>query len=130
AAVLSCLRSLLTCQQPRLCHSLISFLQHSDHSRDHALQDVYIQHLTERVNIPVKERDEKWVDEVCSVLALAPWGPERSNAQLETLEGPMTEERILGCLLRPRGQALLMAYSSTALRLLKEKLLREAPHTQ
>ncbi|XP_059373273.1 zinc finger FYVE domain-containing protein 26-like isoform X2 [Carassius carassius] len=42
----------------------------------------------------------------------------------------MMEERILGCLLRPQGQALLMAYSSTALRLLKEKLLREAPHTQ
>ncbi len=45
-------------------------------------------------------------------------------------EGPMTEERILGCLLRPQGQALLTSYSSTALRLLKEKLLREAPHTQ
>ncbi|KTG45236.1 hypothetical protein cypCar_00014961 [Cyprinus carpio] len=138
AAVLSCLRSLLTCQQPRLCHSLISFLQHADHSRDHALQDVFIQHLTERVNIPVEERNEEWVEEVCSALALAPWGAERSNAQLETLweglwsarEGPMTEERILGCLLRPQGQALLMAYSSTALRLLKEKLLREAPHAQ
>uniref|UniRef100_A0A671QY22 Zinc finger FYVE domain-containing protein 26 n=1 Tax=Sinocyclocheilus anshuiensis TaxID=1608454 RepID=A0A671QY22_9TELE len=107
AAVLSCLRSLLTRQQPQLCHSLISFLQHSGHSRDHALQDVFIQHLTERVNVPVEERNEKWVEEVCSALALAPWGPERSNAQLETLwkglwsarEGPMTEERILGCLL-------------------------------
>uniref|UniRef100_A0A671QY78 Zinc finger FYVE domain-containing protein 26 n=1 Tax=Sinocyclocheilus anshuiensis TaxID=1608454 RepID=A0A671QY78_9TELE len=97
-------------------------------------------HLTERVNVPVEERNEKWVEEVCSALALAPWGPERSNAQLETLwkglwsarEGPMTEERILGCLLRPQGQgqALLTSYSSTALRLLKEKLLREAPHTQ
>ncbi|XP_050981696.1 zinc finger FYVE domain-containing protein 26 [Labeo rohita] len=138
AAVLSCLRSLLTCQQPRLCHSLISFLQHSGHTRDHALQDVFIQHLTERVNVPVYERNEKWVEEVCSVLALAPWGPERSNAQLETLweglwsarEGPMTEERILGCLLRPQGQALLTAYCSTALKLLKQKLLREAPHTQ
>lgn len=138
AAVLSCLRSLLTRQQPRLCHSLISFLQHSGHSRDHALQDVFIQHLTERVNVPVEERNEKWVEEVCSALALAPWGPERSNAQLETLwkglwsarEGPMTEERILGCLLRPQDQALLTSYSSTAVRLLKEKLLREAPHTQ
>ncbi|XP_016388523.1 zinc finger FYVE domain-containing protein 26-like isoform X1 [Sinocyclocheilus rhinocerous] len=138
AAVLSCLRSLLTRQQPRLCHSLISFLQHADHSRDHVLQDVFIQHLTERVNMPVDKRNEKWVEEVCSALALAPWGPERSNAQLETLweglwsarEGPMTEERILGCLLRPQGQALLTAYSSTALRLLREKLLREAPHTQ
>uniref|UniRef100_A0A671QY10 Zinc finger FYVE domain-containing protein 26 n=1 Tax=Sinocyclocheilus anshuiensis TaxID=1608454 RepID=A0A671QY10_9TELE len=127
AAVLSCLRSLLTRQQPQLCHSLISFLQHSGHSRDHALQDVFIQHLTERVNVPVEERNEKWVEEVCSALALAPWGPERSNAQLETLwkglwsarEGPMTEERILGCLLRPQGQgqALLTSYSSTALRL-------------
>ncbi|XP_042593060.1 zinc finger FYVE domain-containing protein 26-like isoform X4 [Cyprinus carpio] len=138
AAVLSCLRSLLTRQQPRLCHSLISFLQHSGHSRDHTLQDVFIQHLTERVNVPVEERNEKWVEEVCSALALAPWGPERSNAQLETLwkglwsarEGPMTEERILGCLLRPQDQALLTSYSSTAVRLLKEKLLREAPHTQ
>uniref|UniRef100_A0A8C1BV50 Zinc finger FYVE domain-containing protein 26 n=1 Tax=Cyprinus carpio carpio TaxID=630221 RepID=A0A8C1BV50_CYPCA len=95
-------------------------------------------HLTERVNVPVEERNEKWVEEVCSALALAPWGPERSNAQLETLwkglwsarEGPMTEERILGCLLRPQDQALLTSYSSTAVRLLKEKLLREAPHTQ
>ncbi|XP_016084954.1 zinc finger FYVE domain-containing protein 26-like [Sinocyclocheilus grahami] len=146
AAVLSCLRSLLIRQQPQLCHSLISFLQHSGHSRDHTLQDVFIQHLTERVNVPVEERNEKWVEEVCSALALAPWGPERSNAQLETLwkglwsarEGPMTEERILGCLLRPQGQgqgqgqaqALLTSYSSTALRLLKEKLLREAPQTQ
>ncbi|XP_026134074.1 zinc finger FYVE domain-containing protein 26-like [Carassius auratus] len=137
-AVLSCLRSLLTRQQPRLCHSLISFLQHADHSRDHTIHDVFIQHLTERVNIPVEERNEEWVEEVCSALALAPWGPGRSEAQLETLwmglwsarEGLVTEERILGCLLRPQGQALLMAYSSTALRLLKEKLLREAPHTQ
>ncbi|XP_048061313.1 zinc finger FYVE domain-containing protein 26 isoform X2 [Megalobrama amblycephala] len=138
AAVLSCLRSLLTRQQPRLCHSLISFLQHADHSRDHALQDVFIQHLTVRVNVPVEERNEEWVEQVCAVLALAPWGPERSGAELETLwkglwsarEGLMTEERILGCLLRPQSQALLTAYSSTALRLLEEKLLEEAPHTQ
>lgn len=88
--------------------------------------------------MPVEERNEKWVEQVCAVLALAPWGPERSGAELETLwkglwsarEGLITEERILGCLLRPQDQALLTAYSSTALRLLKEKLLEEAPHTQ
>lgn len=91
-----------------------------------------------RVSVPVEERNEKWVEQVCAVLALAPWGSERSGAELESLwkglwsarEGLMTEERILGCLLRPQGQALLTAYSSTALRLLKEKLLGEAPHTQ
>nr|AHH02828.1 zinc finger FYVE domain-containing protein 26 [Danio rerio] len=138
AALLSCLRSLLTRQQPRLCHSLISFLSNGDPSRDHTLQDAFIQHLTEQVKVPAKDRNREWVEQVCSVLALAPWGSDRSGAQLEPLweglwaarEGLMTEERILGCLLRPQSQALLMAYSSTALRLLKDKLLAEAPHTQ
>ncbi|XP_051504260.1 zinc finger FYVE domain-containing protein 26 isoform X2 [Myxocyprinus asiaticus] len=138
AGILSSLCSLLSRQQPRLVHSLISFLQNADCSRDHALQDVFIHHLTDRLKVPVEKRNERWVEEVCAALALAPWGSERSGAQLETLweglwsarEGPLTEERILGCLLRPQGQALLMAYSSTALRLLKEKLLREAPHSE
>ncbi|XP_051507535.1 zinc finger FYVE domain-containing protein 26-like isoform X2 [Myxocyprinus asiaticus] len=138
AAVLSCLRSLLTRQQPRLVHSIVSFLQDADRSRDLALQDVFIQHLTDQVKVPVEERNERWAEEVCAALALAPLGTERSGAQLETLweglwsarEGPMTEERILGRLLRPQGQALLTAYSSTAQRLLKEKLLREAPQSE
>ncbi|XP_056616274.1 zinc finger FYVE domain-containing protein 26 isoform X2 [Triplophysa dalaica] len=138
AAVLSCLRSLLVRNQPRLVCSLISFLQHADRSRDHTLQDIFIQHLTEQVNIPAEKRNGRWVQDLCSALALAPWGSERSGAQLETLweglwsarDGPMTEERILGCLLRPQDHALLKAYSATSLRLLKEKLLRESSQTQ
>lgn len=138
AAVLSCLRSLLIRNQPRLVRSLISFLHHADRSRDHTLQDIFIQHLTEQVNIPVEKRNGRWVEDVCAALVLAPWGSERPGTQLETLweglwsvrDGPMTEERILGCLLRPQGHALLKTYSATSLRLLKEKLMRESSHTQ
>ncbi|XP_055026367.2 zinc finger FYVE domain-containing protein 26 isoform X2 [Misgurnus anguillicaudatus] len=138
AAVLSCIRSLLSRNQPRLVHSLISFLQHVDRTRDYALHDIFIQHLTEQVNVSVEKRNERWVEDVCAALALAPWGSERSGVQLETLwkglwslrDGPMTEERILGCLVRPQNQALLKTYCATAVKLLKEKLLREAPHMQ
>ncbi|XP_030626827.1 zinc finger FYVE domain-containing protein 26 [Chanos chanos] len=142
AGVKSCLLSLLAQRKPRLAHTLITFLQHSPGSinsaRDYALQDTFIQHLMDKVNQFTEEKRDGWAEEVCMALALMPWGPERSGAQLEALwdglwrtrDGPLSEERILGCLLRPQGQTLLSLYCSTALKLLRDQLLREALHTQ
>lgn len=129
-AALSCISSLLSRGRPRLAHALLGFL------RGHGLQDVFLQQLLE--HLAVEERSERWAEEVCAILALLPHGPDSSRARLEPLwerlqgacDGPLTEERVLGCLLRPHDQTLLTLYCSTALRLLRERLLREAPHTR
>lgn len=84
------------------------------------------------------ETVEEWAEEIYSVLALMPWSSHRNAPQLEALcealwsarGGPLTEERILSCLLRPRCAALVSVYCSTALRLQRDHLLRNAPETQ
>ncbi|XP_072533407.1 zinc finger FYVE domain-containing protein 26 isoform X2 [Salminus brasiliensis] len=129
-AALSCVSSLLSRGRPRLAHALLGFL------RGRGLQDVFLQQLLKRVT--AAERSEGWAEEVCAMLALLPCSAGGSGAQLEALweglwgarEGPLSEERVLGCLLRPQSQTLLTLYCSTALRLLRDGLLREAPHTQ
>lgn len=81
------------------------------------------------------KRSEGWAEEVCGALALAPCAAE---AELERLwaglwrarEGPLSEERVMGCLIRPQSHTLLMHYCATALRLNRDRLLQDAMHTQ
>ncbi|TDG99134.1 hypothetical protein EPR50_G00208230 [Perca flavescens] len=134
AAVESCLRTLLEKKKPRLAQSLAHFLQ------DHTLQHTFIQHLVKELGKlgrrPAKV--EKWVEEIYAVLSVMPQSSGRSGGQLEALcealwaarDGPLKEERILSSLLRPRCDALISVYCSTALRLQRDQLLRSAPDTQ
>ena len=106
---------------------------------DTALQGPFIHHLLERLRGP--DRSPAWVEEVCSVLAAMPWSSECSGttaqvpatvqALCEELWGVrgslLTEERVLSALLRPRSDALVGAYSATALRLQRDHLLRDTP---
>lgn len=91
---------------------------------------------------PGPEKMEGWAEEMCVVLALMPLRSERGGGggggQLEALcealwrarDGPLREERILSSLLRPHCHTLLSHYCSTALRLHRDRLLRETPSTQ
>ncbi|XP_036431084.1 zinc finger FYVE domain-containing protein 26 isoform X2 [Colossoma macropomum] len=129
-AALSCIGSLLSRGRPRLAHALLGFL------RGRGLEDVFLQQLLKHVT--VEQTSEIWAEEVCAMLALLPCGAGGSGAQLEPLweglwgarEGPLSEQRVLGCLLRPHSQTLLMLYCSTSLRLLRDGLLRGTTHTQ
>uniref|UniRef100_A0A3B3Y0T4 Zinc finger FYVE domain-containing protein 26 n=1 Tax=Poecilia mexicana TaxID=48701 RepID=A0A3B3Y0T4_9TELE len=137
AAVESCLQTLLEKKKPRLAQTLANFIQVNE---GRALQHKFIQHLMRKLGSPERspERAEQWVEEIYSVLALMPWSSDRDAPQLEALcealwsarGGPLREERILGCLLRPRCDALVSMYCSTARRLQRDHLLRNAPETQ
>ncbi|XP_039642804.1 zinc finger FYVE domain-containing protein 26 isoform X3 [Perca fluviatilis] len=134
AAVESCLRTLLEKKKPRLAQSLAHFLQ------DLTLQHTFIQHLVKELGKPESRpaKVEKWVEEIYAVLSVMPQSSGRSGGQLEALcealwaarDGPLKEERILSSLLRPRCDALISVYCSTALRLQRDQLLRSAPDTQ
>ncbi|XP_014898779.1 zinc finger FYVE domain-containing protein 26 [Poecilia latipinna] len=140
AAVESCLQTLLEKKKPRLAQTLANFVQDQSSSEGRALQHKFIQHLMRKLGSPERspERAEQWVEEIYSVLALMPWSSDRDAPQLEALcealwsarGGPLREERILGCLLRPRCDALVSMYCSTARRLQRDHLLRNAPETQ
>ncbi|XP_051244231.1 zinc finger FYVE domain-containing protein 26 isoform X4 [Dicentrarchus labrax] len=140
AAVESCLRTLLEKKKPRLAQSLAHFLQDQSCTEDHTLQHTFIQHLMKELGKPERrqEKVEEWVEEIYAVLSVMPWSSRRSGGQLEALcealwaarDGPLREERILSSLLRPRCDALVSAYCSTALRLQRDHLLRSAPDTQ
>lgn len=80
------------------------------------------------------ERSEGWAEEVCGALALAPCAVAELGQLWAGLwrarEGPLSEERVMGCLLRPQNHTLLMRYCATALRLSRDSLLQDAAHTQ
>nr|XP_029509712.1 zinc finger FYVE domain-containing protein 26-like [Oncorhynchus nerka]XP_029509714.1 zinc finger FYVE domain-containing protein 26-like [Oncorhynchus nerka] len=140
----TCLEALLDQKRPRVAQALVSFLE--DHPRsvntgNHILQDTFIRYLMERVEHlgPGSEKMEGWAEEMCVVLALMPLRSERGGgggveALCEALwrarHGPLREERVLSSLLRPRCHTLLSHYCSTALRLHRDRLLRETPSTQ
>ncbi|XP_019909797.3 zinc finger FYVE domain-containing protein 26 isoform X3 [Esox lucius] len=143
----SCLQALLENKRPRLALALIRFLE--DHpgaskTKGHSLQDTFIRYLIERLEgqrpgtEPRPEKVDGWAEELCTVLALMPWRPERGGGQLEALcealwrarEGCLREERVLSSMLRPNCHALLSLYSSTALRLDRDRLLRQTPGAQ
>ncbi|XP_054913049.1 zinc finger FYVE domain-containing protein 26 isoform X2 [Poeciliopsis prolifica] len=140
AAVESCLQTLLEKKKPRLAQTLAHFIQDQSSNGGRALQHKFIQHLMRKLGSPERspEREEQWVEEIFSVLALMPGSSDRGTPQLETLcealwsarGGPLREERVLGCLLRPRCDALVSVYCSTARRLQRDHLLRNAPETQ
>ncbi|XP_047467428.1 zinc finger FYVE domain-containing protein 26 isoform X2 [Mugil cephalus] len=140
AAVESCLRTLLEKKKPRLAQALAHFLQEQSSTEDRALQHTFIQHLIRKLGKPERrpEKVDEWVEEIYAVLAVMPWGSRRSGGQLEALcealwkarDGPLKEERILSSLLRPRCDALVSVYCSTALRLQRDHLLRSSPDTQ
>ncbi|XP_034713924.1 zinc finger FYVE domain-containing protein 26 isoform X1 [Etheostoma cragini] len=134
AAVESCLQTLLEKKKPRLAQSLAHFLQ------DHTLQQTFIKHLVKELGTLERRpaKVDKWVEEIYTVLSVMPQSPGASSGQLEALcealwaakDGPLKEERILSSLLRPRCDALISVYCSTALRLQRDQLLRSAPDTQ
>lgn len=136
AAVESCLQTLLENNKPRLAQTLAHFLQDCSIPEDHSLQHAFVQQLLKRLGNPGRSAEQ--VEEIYAVLAVMPQGSRRGGGQLEALcealwaarDGPLKEERILGCLLRPRCDALVSAYCSTALRLQRDRLLRSSPHTQ
>ncbi|KAM9842856.1 zinc finger FYVE domain-containing protein 26 [Aulostomus maculatus] len=140
AAVESCLQTLLEKKRPRLAQSLTHFLQEQSCTEDHPLQHTFIQHLMMKLGKPERspERIDEWVEEIYAVLAVIPPSSCRSSGQFEALcealwaakDGPLKEERVLSLLLRPRCNALISAYCSTALRLQRDHLLRSAPDTQ
>ncbi|XP_053088354.1 zinc finger FYVE domain-containing protein 26 isoform X1 [Pangasianodon hypophthalmus] len=127
-AALASIRSLLSERSPRLTHALLRFLKHTNAST------VFLQHLLDLMEQKEGKRSEGWAEEVCGALALAPC----AVAELEQLwaglwrarEGPLSEERVLGCLLRPQSHTLLMGYCATTLRLSRDRLLQDATHTQ
>lgn len=139
-AVESSLQTLLERNKPRLAQCLAQYLQDLSCPEDQPLQHTFIQHLLERLGKPERspEKVEQWVEEIYGVLAVMPQGPGRSGRQLEALcealwaarDGPLKEERILSCLLRPRCYTLVSTYSSTALRLQRDHLLRSSPQTR
>nr|XP_046269361.1 zinc finger FYVE domain-containing protein 26 isoform X2 [Scatophagus argus] len=140
AAVEACLQTLLEKKKPRLAQSLAHFLQDQSCTEDQTLQHTFIQHLMKKLGKPERrpEKVEEWVEEIYAVLSVMPWGSRRSGGQLDALcealwaarDGPLKEERILSSLLRPRCDALVSAYCSTALRLQRDHLLRNAPDTK
>ncbi|CAN9501956.1 unnamed protein product [Ophioblennius macclurei] len=139
-AVESCLQTLLERNKPRLAHTLAHFLQDCSFPEDHAPQHTFIQHLLRRLAAP--DDGPEWAEQTYGVLAVMPQRGSSSchggGGQLEALcealwaarDGPLSEERILGCLLRPRCDALVAAYCATALRLQRDRLLRSSPLTQ
>lgn len=140
AEVQAWVQDLLRQGKPRLAEALVSFLRRGSSEGsgcpwDYSLQDIFIQHLLEKLQEPPSE---VWAEEVASVLALMPWSAERPKAELEGLwealwkakEGPLNEGRVLSSLLRPKDYTLVTHYSSASLRLLREQILREAPHTE
>nr|XP_020444781.1 zinc finger FYVE domain-containing protein 26-like [Monopterus albus] len=139
AAVESCLRTLLE-KKPRLAQCLAQFLQDQSWTDGHSLQRPFVQHLMNKLRKPERKQEkvEEWVEEIYAVLAVMPWSSGSSGGQFEALcevlwaarHGPLTEERILNSLLRPRCHALVSVYCSTALRLQRDHLLRSSPNTQ
>uniref|UniRef100_A0A1A7X669 Zinc finger FYVE domain-containing protein 26 n=1 Tax=Iconisemion striatum TaxID=60296 RepID=A0A1A7X669_9TELE len=139
AAVESSIQTLLEKMKPRLAQTLAHFLQDQSCTEGRALHHTFIHHLMKKLGKPEgrPEKAEEWVEEIYSVLSLMPWSCPTSDGQLETLcetlwaarDGPLKEERILGSLLRPRCDTLLSVYCSTALRLQRDHLLRNAPET-
>ncbi|XP_017271896.1 zinc finger FYVE domain-containing protein 26 isoform X2 [Kryptolebias marmoratus] len=136
AAAESSIQTLLEKKKPRLAQTLVHFLQNPSWTDGCPLQHKFTQHLMKQLAKP--ERSAERVEEIYSVLALVPWSSGASDGQLEVLcealwaarDGPLTEERILGSLLRPRCDTLVSVYCSTALRLQRDHLLRNAPETQ
>lgn len=106
----------------------------------HTLQHTFIQYLMKQLQHPEMrpEKLEDWVEGIYGVLSVMPWSNCSRGGQLEVLcealwaakEGPLTEQRILSSLLRPRCDSLISAYCTTALRLQRGHLLRSAPDIQ
>lgn len=104
------------------------------------MQHTFIQHLMKKLRHPERrpEKVEDWVERIYGVLSVMPWSNCSRGGQLEVLcealwaarEGPLTEERILSSLLRPRCDSLISAYCATAVRLQRSHLLRSAPDIQ
>ncbi|XP_072314504.1 zinc finger FYVE domain-containing protein 26 [Eucyclogobius newberryi] len=137
AAIDSCLHTLLDRKKPRLAQSLVYFLQSC--SEEATLQQPFIQHLIKKLDMPevqrCPEKEEEWVKDIYAVLSVMPWSA--NNGQFEVLcealwaarDGPLKEERVLSSLLRPQCDTLASVYSSTAVRLQRDQLLRTGPST-
>lgn len=103
----------------------------------HTVQHTFIQHLMRKLGAP-EPGGADWAEAIYAVLSVMPWSTGSRGGQLEVLceglwaarGGPLAEERILSCLLRPRCHSLISVYCSTARRLQRDLLLRGAPHIQ
>ncbi|XP_023807372.1 zinc finger FYVE domain-containing protein 26 isoform X1 [Oryzias latipes] len=140
AAAESCLQTLLQKKKPRLAQTLAEFLQDQSGPEGITLQHIFIQHLMRKLQRPEKipeGEEEEWAEDIYAVLALMPWrscGGGQLEALFEALwaarAGPLKEERILGCLIRPRCRSLVSMYCSAAVGLQRDLLLRSSPPTQ
>uniref|UniRef100_A0A3P9IN99 Zinc finger FYVE domain-containing protein 26 n=1 Tax=Oryzias latipes TaxID=8090 RepID=A0A3P9IN99_ORYLA len=116
------------------------FLQDQSGPEGITLQHIFIQHLMKKLQRPEKipeGEEEEWAEDIYAVLALMPWrscGGGQLEALFEALwaarAGPLKEERILSCLIRPRCRSLVSMYCSAAVRLQRDLLLRSSPPTQ
>ncbi|CAL9686821.1 unnamed protein product [Knipowitschia caucasica] len=138
AAIDSCLHTLLDKRHPRLAQSLVCFLQSC--CEDSTLQQPFIQHLIKKLDMPEmhSEKKEERIKAIYATLSVMPWSSRTTNGQFEVLnealwaarDGPLKEERVLSSLLRPQCDTLVSAYSSTAVRLQRDHLLRTGPKIQ
>lgn len=122
----------------------------SSSSSDSSLQSPFVHYLLERLRSPEERRSPEWVEEVCGVLSVIPCGSADHHHQQHQQQGArrgqhhlqalceelwalrgtaLTEERVLGSLLRPRADdtTLVGLYCGTALRLQRDHLLRNTP---
>ncbi|TSV02061.1 Zinc finger FYVE domain-containing protein 26 [Bagarius yarrelli] len=127
AAALSSIRSLLSKRRLRLTHALLCSLKHTN------AYSVYLQHLLDLVDEKESSRSKAWAEEVCGALALAPCAAAELDQVWAELwrarMGPLSEERVMGCLLRPQSYTLLLRYCATALRLNRDRMLQDS-HAQ
>uniref|UniRef100_A0A3B3RE68 Zinc finger FYVE domain-containing protein 26 n=1 Tax=Paramormyrops kingsleyae TaxID=1676925 RepID=A0A3B3RE68_9TELE len=137
-----CLGTLLDRSRPRLAQALVHFLQghRADDDacdRKHLLQEAFIQFLLAKVQ-QSGQAEVGWEEKLYSALAVMPWGPEPVEGQLHDLcralwaasTGPLSEERVLSSLLRPRCHAALSFYCSMAVQLQRDELLKDVAASQ
>ncbi|KAK7904153.1 hypothetical protein WMY93_016760 [Mugilogobius chulae] len=107
-------------------------------TEESTLQQPFIQHLIKKLDMPEMnpEKKEEWVKDIYAVLSVMPGGSSANNGQFEVLcealwaatGSLLKEERVLSSLVRPQCDTLVSVYSSTAVRLQRDHLLRTGPN--
>ncbi|XP_041095786.1 zinc finger FYVE domain-containing protein 26-like [Polyodon spathula] len=139
AEAVSCLWDVLS-EKPRLAQALTGYLLAHDCDSD-SLHKLFIDFLQEAVCGLRSGAGDRAVEQVYSGLLILHCNPERPARELRQLcealfesswgeTAPLSEERVLSCLLRPHAHALISLYSSVAMERTKEKLLEGKTHEQ
>ncbi|XP_030071386.1 zinc finger FYVE domain-containing protein 26 isoform X2 [Microcaecilia unicolor] len=142
----SCLRNIIS-QNARLAQALVGFFlvdekQVSGAEHNHSLHKIFIDLLLDTLktvkeiredHVPSQEDERRTVDLIYSVLSILPVSMEHQCPELRHLcrelvdacwteRSPLSEERLLGCMVRKQNCALLSLYSMVSSEM-KEKLL-------